>query len=238
MHKRFKPYIAIILLSSTIIYCFAFPKAKYVSTDIFSHLEIPYKIDMWIGSDIEQNWKLEDEEYSYISQILEREYINENNKNLFLLLLNAGNFHNPKVCYNGAGFKVRELEDTELCVLDRTFKAHTLYAENDTEGYLLVYWMCIDKKIIDWTQQKIKQLWYSFLHEQNLGLMIRLDIPSSEDNIKDALVLAKEFISGLSKVLGTEEVKYLFGTSINRQLSIRKMSQDNLMNFGFCIPDK
>ncbi len=212
MHKKLKPYIAIILLLPTIIYCFAFPKAKYTSTDIFSRLEIPYEIDMWKGVDSEQEWKLEDEEYNYISQILEREYIHENNKNLFLLLLNAGNFHNPKVCYNGAGFKVRELEDTEFHVLDCTFRAHTLYAQNDTEGYLLVYWMCIDKNIVDWTKQKVKQLWFSFFHEESLGLMIRLDIPSSEDTINDAVMLAKEFVTDLSKVMRPEDVQYLFGS--------------------------
>lgn len=212
MHKKLKPFIAIILLISTIIYCFAFPKIKYTSMDIFSQLEIPYEIDMWKGMDTEQEWKLEGEEYNYISQMLEREYIHENNKNLFLLLLNAGNFHNPKVCYNGAGFKVRELEDTEVRVLDRIFKAHTLYAQNDTEGYLLVYWICIDKNIIDWTKQKIKQLWYSFSHEKSLGLMIRLDIPSNEYNINDSVVLAKEFITDLSKAMRPEAVQYIFGS--------------------------
>lgn len=211
MHKKLKPYITIIFLLSTIVYCFAFPKAKYTGTDIFSRLVIPYEIDMWKGMDTEQEWNLEGEEYNHVSQMLEREYIHKNSKNLFLLLLNAGNFHNPKVCYNGAGFKVRDLENTEFHILDRTFQAHTLYAQNGTEGYLLVYWMCIDNNIVDWTKQKIKQLWFSFFREKSLGLMIRLDIPSSEDNINDSVALAKEFITALSKVMRPEDIPYIFG---------------------------
>lgn len=145
MHKRLKPYIVGALLSFTLVYCFTSPKVKYTSLDIFSQLKIPYEINRWKGMDTDQEWNLEDEEYHFISQAFEREYRDGDNKSLFLLLLNAGNFHNPKVCYNGAGFKVQELEDIEFQVLDRTFKAHTLYAKNDAEGYVLVYWLCINK---------------------------------------------------------------------------------------------
>jgi len=210
MDKNKKGWISITLLLFAIIYCFGFPKAKYESLNILSQLKIPLEIDEWQGREVEQEWNIEDEKYNFISQAFECEYVN-NGKNLFLLILDADNFHNPKVCSNGSGFKVRELNDPELHVLNRTFQAHSLYIEKDTEGFLIIYWICIDKDIVDWTGQKIKQLWFSLINKKKAGLMIRLDIPTKEDHIEDALRLAKEFIEDLGQTISPDQAGYIFG---------------------------
>ena len=195
----------------TIIFCFGFSgtKAKYESQDIISRLEIPYEIKDWQGKDIEQEWNLEN--VTNYNQIFEREYINKEGKNLFLLILDADDFHNPKVCSKGAGFKVKELNDTEFHVLNRTVKAHTLYVEKDTDGFLVTYWVSIDGNITDWTEQKVKQLWFSLMDKESTGLMIRVDVPCKEDGIDNALQIVQSFIADLGQAIPLEIADYIFG---------------------------
>src|SRR5574337_1009000 len=193
-----KGWVVIALLLTAIICCFGFPRTKYVSMNVLSQLKIPFEFNDWQGRDVEQEWNFEDEKYRFINQALDREYAKVDGKNLFLLVLDAGNFHNPKVCSHSAGFRIRELSDQEFHVLNRAFRAHCLYIEKNAEGFLIIYWICIDKDIVDWTSQKIKQLWFSLVNKKRAGLMIRLDIPTKEDNIDDATKMTKEFIANLS----------------------------------------
>jgi len=207
-----KFWIVIILLLSSIIYCFAFPKAKYVSTNILPQLRIPYKMAGWQGKDVTEELNLDDERYNFISQVFAREYVNSYGENLLLLILDAGNFHHPKVCFSSSGFKIRELNNPEFHILNRKFKGHCLYAQKPTEGFLVIYWICIDKKIVDWTEQKIKQLWFSLFKKERVGLMIRLDMPTREGKIESSLTVAKDFIDDLSQTLASEQVDYIFGS--------------------------
>ncbi|OQX79320.1 MAG: EpsI family protein [Candidatus Omnitrophica bacterium 4484_70.1] len=201
--------IAVLLL--TIIYCFIFPKPKYVSPDIIPQLKIPYKISDWRGKDVAEELNLLDNRYNFISDIFARVYINFYGESLLLLILDAGNFHHPKVCFGSSGFKIKELNDTEFNFSNHKFKAHTLYTEKNNESFLIIYWICIDKKIVDWTEQKIKQLFFSLFNKEKVGLMIRLDIPTKENDIEDHLKLAKEFIKHLSQNIPSEQADYLFG---------------------------
>lgn len=212
MHEYLKPYIALAWISFALVYCFSFPGTKYTSPEVFSRLEIPYTMNSWQGIDIRDEWNLEDKKYNFISQILERRYVNAHNKNLFFSILNAGNFHNPKVCSHGAGFKVSELNDQEFHLAGRTLKTHALYAQKNTEGFLLIYWICIDKGIVDWTKQKIKELYFSLFNKNRVGFMIRLAIPSTEDTLEDALALAQEFVHDLYRGLTPKDADYIFGS--------------------------
>lgn len=212
MHKHLKPYIALVWISCALIYCFAFPKSNYTGPEVFSRLEIPYTMNSWQGIDIKDEWNLEDKKYNFISQIIARRYVNTNDKKLFFSILNAGNFHNPKICSHGAGFTVRELNDQEFHLAGRTVKTHAMYVQKNTEGFLLIYWICIDKGIVDWTKQKIKELYFSLFHKNRVGLMIRLDIPSTEGTLKDAFTLAQEFVNDLHRVLTPKDADYIFGS--------------------------
>jgi len=211
--KNIKPLLIILILFFTIIYCFLIPKPKYTSPNIIPQLNIPYKMPHWRGKDVAQDLNLEDGRYNFISDIFARVYINRYRENLLLFILDAGNFHHPKVCIGSAGFKIKELSDIEIKTSKNKFKAHTLYAQKGTEGMLVIYWICIDKKMVNWTEQKIKQLWFSLFNKEKSGLMIRLDIPAREDNIENSLKLAKGFIEDLSWEISPDQSEYLFGKS-------------------------
>ncbi|MFN3533003.1 MAG: exosortase C-terminal domain/associated protein EpsI [Candidatus Brocadia sp.] len=216
INKNKKGLITIALLLFPIIYCFGFPKAKYESLNILSQLRIPLEMNGWQGVDVEQEWNIEDETYNFVSQALDREYVNVSGKNLFFLVLDAGNFHNPKVCSNSSGFSVRELNDIEFHISNHKFQAHSLYVEKDAEGFLIIYWICIDKNIVDWTRQKIKQLWFSLVNKKRASLMIRLDVPAKEDTIGDALKLAEDFIVDLGRAMPSDQASYIFGNAMTR----------------------
>lgn len=200
------------LLLFAIIFCFGFPKTKekYEGQNILSQLEIPHNIGGWQGKDVGQEWNIEDEKYFYISQVLEREYIN-GNKKLFFIILDAKNSHNPKICTENAGFKSTELNATEIHTSNGKFKAHCLYTEKNGEGYLLISWICVNKQIVDWVGQRLKLLWFSLFDQKGSNLLIRLDIPCREENIEDALNLAKSFISDFAQNISAETSDYVFG---------------------------
>jgi len=209
-----KFWIVILLLLSSIILSFAFPKAKYEGTGFISQLKIPDTFSEWQGKDITENLDLsaEEDRYKFISGALAYEYVNKDGENLLFIVLDAGNFHHPKVCYTSSGFTVKDLKDTEFHTLNSTFKAHTLYTEKGGEGFLSFYWIIIDKKIAhEWIEQKIKQLYFSLFNKKRVGLMVRIDIPAKEGNIKDAIIPAERFISDLSRALPPEEADYIFG---------------------------
>jgi EpsI family protein len=215
--KTTKFFIVIPILAISIIYCFLVPKPKYVSANILPQLKIPYALEGWRGKDVAEELSLEDERYNFLSDVFARVYVNRYRQGLRFLILDAGNFHHPKVCFGSSGFKIKELSDTEFHISlpagagNHTFKAHTLFAENGAQSMLLIYWICIDKKMVDWTGQKVKQLWYSLFNKKRAGLILRLDIPAREDNIDDALILAKNFIKDLSRATPSEQAEYIFG---------------------------
>lgn len=207
-----KPPLVILILLITIAVTFGLPRNKYKAPDIVSTLNIPVIIDGWRGSDIAQQLNLKDERYNFIGEVFARVYENKYREKLLLLILNAGNFHHPKVCFGSSGFKAKELPDLELQLKNHNnIRAKALYVERSGEGYLLVYWICINKDIVDWTEQKLKQLWYSLFNKEKVGLMVRLDIPASENNIDSSLRLAKEFVGELIQALPQEQKEYLFG---------------------------
>jgi len=209
--KHTKGWVMVAALLIAVIYCFTGTRAKYVSNDVLSQLEIPLELNGWQGKDTEQEYSLEENKYNFISNVFDREYVNKDGKNLYWLILDAGNFHNPKVCSNGAGFTVKDLNNAHFPLFNRTLTAHCLYVEKDTDSYLLVYWMCIDKNIVDWTGQKIKELWHSLTNKKKAGLMIRFDIPCREDAIEDALNLAKEFMTDVHQTIPAHQLDYIFG---------------------------
>lgn len=216
-----KEWITIVLLLSATIYCFGFPKAKkYEGLNMLSQFTIPLEFNGWQGKNMEQDWSIEDETYNFIGQAMDREYVNRDGRNLFLLVLDAGDFHNPKICAHSSGFTVKELNDIEFLILNRTVRAHSLYVEKNAEGFLTIYWMCIDKDIVDWTEQKIKQLWFSLIDKKRAGLMIRLDVPVKEVGIEDAFRLAKEFLVDFSQAIPLDQVGYILGNPLTNQVRI------------------
>lgn len=210
--KSNKFIIAIILLIFSIAISYSLPKAKYVGTGFISKLNVPKSINGWTGRDVtgEVGLNLESDKYGFVSEALAYQYVNSEGKSLLFIILDAGNFHHPKVCFTGAGFKIKELSDTEFHLQNNTLKTHTLFTERGTDNFLSFYWIVIDKNVAHaWVEQKIKQLFFSLFGKKRVGLMVRVDIPTKEDNIEDARILAKEFLNEINKSLDSAD--YIFG---------------------------
>ncbi len=203
------------LLLFTIIFCFGYVKTreKYEGSDILSQLEIPLKIKNWIGEDVEQSLNLEESKYYFIAQAIQRKYTSINGEHLFLTILGGRDFHNPKVCSKGVGFEVEGLSDIELQTPNHMFKTHAIFTQmrDEAEGFMLIYWFCADKKVVDWFGEKMKSLWISLMDEKTPGLMIRIDVPCISANINDAVQLARRFIAELDQSAPQETTDCLFG---------------------------
>jgi EpsI family protein len=193
---------------------FALPKWKYKGADTLSKVSIPYSMTGWQSADVSGSMrsKMKDQEvYNFVGDVFARVYRNFLGEQLLFLVLDAGNFHNPKVCYGSSGYMITELDDIELEANGRKFKAHALSMEKDGEGLTMVYWICIDKKIVGWTEQKFIELWASIMQKRKAGLMVRLDIPTRKDGTDTSLRLARDFVKDLSRSLSPGQSEYIFG---------------------------
>ncbi|MDD4938634.1 MAG: exosortase-associated EpsI family protein [Candidatus Omnitrophica bacterium] len=152
--------VVITLVAATLAISFLAPKVKYKSTDFLSRINVPFWLEDWQSRDISYQLDLDDPTYGFAGNVFARLYNNRYGENLAFLILDAGNFHNPKVCFGASGYTMKELPDLELTVAgNRRLEAKTIYAGKGGEGYLLVYWICINKEVVDWTKQKAIQLW-------------------------------------------------------------------------------
>ncbi|MDD5736914.1 MAG: EpsI family protein [Candidatus Omnitrophica bacterium] len=205
----------LLLLAVTMVVAFALPKWKYKGADTLSQVNIPTAMTGWQSVDVSSNLKskmADQEVYNFVGDVFARAYGNFLGERLLFLVLDAGNFHNPKVCYGASGYKITELDDIELALSDgRKFKAHALSMDKSGEGLTMVYWICIDRKIVGWTEQKFIELWSSIFQKRKAGLMIRLDIPTRKGGTDTAVRLAKDFVKDLSRSLTPEQSEYLFG---------------------------
>ncbi|MEW6601035.1 MAG: exosortase C-terminal domain/associated protein EpsI [Nitrospirota bacterium] len=216
--KSKKILTAIILIVLTILVSFSIPKTKYSGTGFISELKIPSTIAGWTGKDVTKDvgLNINEDKYNFVSGAVAYQYVNKDGKTLLLIILDAGNFHHPKVCFTSAGFKLKELPDTVFDIPNSTLKTHSLFTERGRDNYLSFYWIVIDKDVAhEWIEQKAKQLFFSLFGKKRVGLMVRVDIPTKETDISDSMLMAKKFIYDLSQSLDTEQVDYIFGNSDN-----------------------
>ena len=209
-----KSIVVLLLLIATLILRYSMPQAKYVGTNFISSIEVPLSFRGWQGKDVtkELNINIEESQFNFINDAMANAYVNANGSNLLFIVLDAGNFHHPKVCFTGAGYEIKDLEDTEFSLPGYTFKAHTLFTEREGKSSLSFYWIVIDKNIAhEWIEQKFKQLYFSILNKKRVGLMVRLDIPAQEEDIEAAIILAKRFINDLNLSMQAEQADYIFG---------------------------
>ncbi len=207
-----KQLITVIFLTLTIAVSFYLPRHKYTSPKIIPELKIPQNINgWWYGSDVSKKLNLQDERYNFVSDVFASVYANKYRESLLFIILDAGNFHHPKVCFGSSGYKIKETPQAAFKVGGREFKPNILFAQKGKEELLIIYWICIDKKIVNWAEQKLNQLWFSMFNKQKTGLMIRLDIPAQENKIPDSISTAEEFLNDLIKNLPPEQADYIFG---------------------------
>lgn len=213
--KSKKLLLVIILLLLAILISYSLPKAKYTGTGFISTLEIPKSVSDWMGKDVttDVGLTLNESKYDFVSEAVAYQYVNKKGESLLFIILDAGNFHHPKVCFTAAGFKIKELPDTEFSISDRTLKTHSLFTERGRDNFLSYYWIVIDKDVAhEWIEQKYKQFLFSLFGKKRVGLMVRVDIPTKEEDIDDAMMVAKKFIYDISREIQPKNVDFLFGT--------------------------
>ncbi len=207
-----RPIFVILLLLCALAFSFVLPKTKYKSPDILSKLDIPFRFPDWQGKDAGNLFNPDDLRYNFISEIFARIYANQYKESLLFLILDAGNFHNPKICFRGAGSTITDLPNLKLKAINHTFRAQAIYVQKgNNEGTLLIYWICINKKLVNWTGQKITQLLYSMFNKEKIGLMVRLDINTYRENLDATRALAQKFVSEISSQIPVEQAEYIFG---------------------------
>jgi EpsI family protein len=214
--KSYKFLIVLTVLGLSIVASYSLPKAKYVGTGFISQLDIPDSFGNWRGRDVSNEVGLRNlsaTTYNFVGEAYAYKFVNNSGQSLLFVILDAGNFHHPKVCFTGAGFEIKELDDTTFTVANRNLKTHTLFTTKGKDSYLSFYWIVIDKNIAhEWIEQKFKQLYFSLFGTQRVGLMVRIDVPAKENDLEKAAVMAKSFISDIIGQLPVEKTEYIFGS--------------------------
>ncbi|MFA5339239.1 MAG: exosortase C-terminal domain/associated protein EpsI [Candidatus Omnitrophota bacterium] len=217
--KSSKAIIVITLIGLTMLVSFALPRPKYESPDILSKLEIPASFGAWRSRDASSQVQTGGDVYNFVSRVFAREYarpayislLDKGYEGLLFLILGAGNFHNPKVCYGSSGYKTTDLPDIEFDANGHRFKASAVFFDRPGKSVVITYWIVIDKKQAGWGQQKIIELWSSLLGKKKAGFMCRIDIPATADTTDKAVNLAKSFISAIAPFIPQDQAEYLFG---------------------------
>jgi len=199
------------LLILTIGIAFGLPKHKYAGTDIIASLNLPQSLPGWHTEDLSDEINTNKESMYFIGHILEKEYDKDLGPLIYLFILDANNFHHPKVCIGGAGYDAQDLDDVEFKLSNHAWKAKAIYFQKGEEGFLTVYWICINKKEVDWTEQKLIQFWYSLFNKQKTGVMIRIDITTTRDQVPQAIQSIQDLLNDLSTQIPPEQQDYLFG---------------------------
>jgi EpsI family protein len=210
-----KSLTALIILLATLGISYVLPEVKYKSQISMSSLfSIPENIGKWRGVDVSDslNINLEEARFGFISDALAYNFINDRGDNLIFIVLDAGNFHHPKNCFISSGYEIKELPDSEFQLRDQKLRTHTLFIKKGNKSFLSFYWIVINKKLTHkWIDQKLNQLYFSLFGKKRVGLMVRIDIPVQESDIKKAEVLARQFVYDLKLSMDTGESDFLFG---------------------------
>jgi EpsI family protein len=214
--KNLKFYITSLILVMTILISFALPRQKYQGTSILQNINIPLTLsDQWQSVDYSMNLSTtKDDRFNFLSGAFARIYGTREGRSLLLLILDAGNFHHPQLCYGSSGFKIKELDETALQTQNKTLRVKTFVAQKNAqngEAIVVMFWMVINKEQVDWTEQKLTQLWHSLFNKKQVGLMTRLDIPVSNGQIDQAIEYGQRFIRDLGGAMPTEKQEWIFG---------------------------
>lgn len=205
------PVLIIVLLLVTMGASFFIPLPKYTSLNILSTIDIPTQMPGWRSVDVSKELNLKDERYNFINNVFARIYYNGYGEQVLFLVLDAGNFHNPKVCYTSTGFKVQELQDASFDFGQKRMHTTALHMDKPQQGLYMFYWLCIDQKIQTWGGQKLAELWSTLLNKKKAGLMVRMEIPDQFRTPQQAESLAQDLLGAINKAIKPEQREFVFG---------------------------
>ena len=222
---KVKALIIIAIISISILASFGLPKIKYQSFDIIKHLEIPLLIGKWTGKELPNDEK-DAKKWDFINKSKQYHYYKlygpylynyysfskRDGTQIYFSLLNAGNFHNPKNCYTGIGYKPRYEGKHNIIMGKNTlyqFDSYLMLKKNS--DLLTTYWMCVDGKRVNWLELKLNELICSLTNKESINLLIRIDVPTNRSNTDNALAITKGFIRDLYRTLDKNKLVYIFG---------------------------
>ncbi|MDO8283068.1 MAG: EpsI family protein [Thermodesulfovibrionia bacterium] len=217
MNRNTRFILVTFLLTASILFSFTFPnKATYEGARLIAGLEMPDAFAGWKGVDMSEQFRanLQGAGYEFISESLAYRYSDIDERSLLFLIINARDFHYPNACLTSSGIEVKEMDNTELNASGRIISAYTLLTDDFSERdkTLILYWIVIDKKLVtNWAEQKVKQLYFSLFDKNNVGLLVRLDIPVEGDDYEQGLALAHILVNDLSGAMSDEEADHIFG---------------------------
>lgn len=200
----------VLLLAMAVSYLI--PKPQYEGVNILPQLEIPGNFAGWSSRDVSGELNLQDDRYNFISDVFARLYQNRQGDQLLFLILDAGNFHNPKVCYTSSGFSVEDMGGIVFAAGEKKFSATGLEMNRPRDSLFIFYWLTIDGKIVSWTGQKVSELWSSLFNRKKAGLMVRIEISQNQRTKAEGVRLGQSFVRDLSEALAAKERAFLFGS--------------------------
>lgn len=210
--KNSKQLAVILLLVMAILFSYSLPIRKQEKPDILSSLHIPRTVEDWKGEDISDTFMdLQDQQYNFIDRVFAAEYQNPSQDMLTFSITEAGHFHNPLVCFKGAGFEVRGNFENEITVCDKKIKFNLCHASKGREGFISAYWLCVDKKVLNWWGQLKNRFLSSLLNKTNVSFMVRIDLPVREGDTEKAITQIKKFIEDLGKGVPEADREFIFG---------------------------
>ena len=209
----FKFILIYVVLSAGIYFIFFTPKNKYKSKNKAVGIlkSVPLNFGGWEGKAVKiAKNELKDDFYNFISGIFVIEYKNsKKEENLRLIIVDAGNFHYPKVCFKGAGYKVKNFNMENLKIKGKRIKVFSQLNIKEKEEILTVYWIVMDGAVVkSWGEQKFKQFFYSLFNKKHIGFMVRIDIPYKG---KKTVSCINNFLNSLYDAFPDENRKYVFG---------------------------
>lgn len=207
-----KTLIAIILSVVTFSISYSTPpKLKYASTNVLKKIDLPMTAGDWRGENVDLKLALGEGLLAYIGDIIMRKYINSKKQSVYILMMDAGNFHHPKLCFSGSGYTAEDLQDTLLKLPYTEFKASTVYFKKEKADTLSVYWMTIESQRVGWTGQKVKEFFYSLTGKKRTGIITRFDVYTPESRVNSSLVAVKDLVTALSSNMSREQAELIFG---------------------------
>ena len=204
--------ILILMLVGAILLSFVWPLKKGRGSEPFINLNIPMTLSGWNGRDVSSTFlDLEDQKYNFIDAIYAAEFMNASGKVLTLSVTQAAHFHNPRVCYEGEGYDLREISPEGLYFGGKPLPLKGIEARKGGEGFLTIYWLCLDGKVMGWRDQLTHLLWNSLNHDKTGSLMIRIDLPIQTEAVPEALSLIRGFLEELNANLSQTSRECIFG---------------------------
>ncbi|MBC8414332.1 MAG: exosortase-associated EpsI family protein [Nitrospira sp.] len=209
-------YIVILILVFGITVDLAIPAAEYSGNTYIPRNKIPSSFADWRGKDMSHALFLDISNVDALAytRSFAYEYVNSSGQEIILVISHAGSYHYPKVCLSESGYVMHDLEDEEIVMHNRKLKTSVIYTENYGDDFISLYWVTMNKEvIINWTDIKLKQLYYSIFDKDLVGFIVRVDVPADRSDIVESIAIAKQFITELNTSINNEFSDYILGIS-------------------------